>query len=91
MTSRVRIDAAGRLALPKPVRESFGLKAGSELELLVTGGEITLVPVRDETHLVWEDGLLVHAGAPDRALGRFDPVRADRYARLRRVAGLDNS
>lgn len=87
----MRIDAAGRLALPKPVREGFGLEAGSELELRVTGGEITLVPVRNETRLAWEGGLLVHTGAPDRDLARFEAVRADRKARLRRVAGLDNS
>ena len=86
----MRIDAAGRLMLPKSVRASLVLEAGSELELLLADGAITLVPVRNRRHLVWEDGLLVHTGTPERDLARFDAVRADRHARLRRVAGLDN-
>lgn len=37
-TIRVTIDAAGRIVVPKPVREAMGLRAGSVLEMTLEDG-----------------------------------------------------
>ena len=42
----LRIDKAGRVILPKPVRDRFGLREGTELELLETPDGVVLKPVQ---------------------------------------------
>lgn len=83
MSTTLTIDGAGRLVLPKPVRDHHGLGPGSELELEDTEGEIRLRPVMTHAPLREVHGLLVYTG-------RFsepttDAVRADRRVRLRHV------
>ncbi|MCP9489286.1 MAG: AbrB/MazE/SpoVT family DNA-binding domain-containing protein [Solirubrobacteraceae bacterium MAG38_C4-C5] len=39
---RTTIDAAGRIVVPKPVRDDLGLAAGTELELSVVDGHIEI-------------------------------------------------
>ena len=41
---RVTIDSAGRLVIPKPIRERVGLVAGVEFELREREGRIELEP-----------------------------------------------
>ena len=63
----VIIDKFGRIVIPKVIRDSLGLKAGSELQVQVTEEEtgertIALRPGQDRVALVEEKGLLVHTG-----------------------------
>ena len=58
------VDGAGRIVLPKPLREQFGLKRGSKLDLEVQPDAIVLRPLKYDVTLVEEDGLLVHEGQP---------------------------
>jgi AbrB family looped-hinge helix DNA binding protein len=37
---RTTIDAAGRLVVPKPLREELGFRAGSELDLAAVDGRL---------------------------------------------------
>lgn len=37
---RITIDAAGRIVVPKPMRDDLGLAPGTELELSVVDGRI---------------------------------------------------
>ena len=46
MMTTLTIDGAGRLVLPKPVREELQLSAGDSLELETSENEIVLRPVR---------------------------------------------
>jgi AbrB family looped-hinge helix DNA binding protein len=85
MSTTVTIDGAGRLVLPKPVREHHGLGPGSELELDDTEGDIRLRPVVTRSPLREVHGLLVYTGRFSEETA--DPVRADRQARLRHVTG----
>ncbi|MGH3566236.1 MAG: AbrB/MazE/SpoVT family DNA-binding domain-containing protein [Pseudonocardia sp.] len=50
---KVTIDAAGRVVIPKQVRERLGLTAGSTLEIEELGDHVELPPA-DRT--VWIDG-----------------------------------
>jgi AbrB family looped-hinge helix DNA binding protein len=39
---RITIDPAGRIVVPKPIREQLGLTGGQELEIAVRDGRIEL-------------------------------------------------
>lgn len=48
---RATIDAAGRVVVPKFLREALGLRPGQELELQATDGRLELEPVATPMHL----------------------------------------
>jgi AbrB family looped-hinge helix DNA binding protein len=54
---RSTIDKAGRLVIPKPLRDQLGLRPG-EVELTADGAALRVVPVHDDT-LVEDAGRLV--------------------------------
>ncbi|HME11754.1 MAG TPA: AbrB/MazE/SpoVT family DNA-binding domain-containing protein [Candidatus Acidoferrum sp.] len=62
MTTRITIDKAGRVVLPKPLRNSLQLAAGDELLVETDGNQITLVPVRPEALLRKKQGIWVYHG-----------------------------
>jgi AbrB family looped-hinge helix DNA binding protein len=65
MNTRLIIDKAGRVVIPKPLREELHLEAGDSLEMESTGEQITLRPVRGSGPLTKEHGVWVfHAGQP---------------------------
>lgn len=41
---RTTIDAAGRVVVPKPLRDQLGLSSGQELELSVRDGRLEMEP-----------------------------------------------
>jgi AbrB family looped-hinge helix DNA binding protein len=45
---RATMDKAGRLVIPKPLRDQLGLRPG-EVELTADGAALRLVPVHDDT------------------------------------------
>jgi AbrB family looped-hinge helix DNA binding protein len=65
MTTHLTIDKAGRVVIPRSVREELRLEAGDSLEMESAGEAITLRPVRGTGPLVKEHGVWVfHAGQP---------------------------
>ncbi len=54
---RSTIDKAGRLVIPKPLRDQLGLRPG-DVELTADGAALRLVPVHEDT-LIEADGRLV--------------------------------
>ena len=62
MTTEITIDSAGRVVIPKNVREELRLEAGDKLELHSNGDEISMRPVRSAPSLVKVDGIWVHRG-----------------------------
>jgi AbrB family looped-hinge helix DNA binding protein len=59
MKSHLRIDHAGRVVLPKAVREELGISPGDTLDLLVRGGAVTLRPRGSSNLLLKERGVWV--------------------------------
>jgi AbrB family looped-hinge helix DNA binding protein len=59
MHVRLTIDKAGRIVIPKPLREELHLEPGDDLELESAGEEITLRPVRGTGPLTQEHGVWV--------------------------------
>jgi AbrB family looped-hinge helix DNA binding protein len=59
MATTLTIDGAGRLVLPKPVREELQLSAGDSLELETSENEIVLRPVRGAATMRKKQGVWV--------------------------------
>jgi AbrB family looped-hinge helix DNA binding protein len=65
MNARLVLDKAGRVVIPKPLREELHLQPGDALEMESGGEQITLRPVRGAGPLTKEHGVWVfHAGKP---------------------------
>jgi len=63
MNRRLTSDRAGRIVVPKPLREELHLEPVDSLELESAGEQITLRPVRGTAPLKKEHGVWVfHSG-----------------------------
>lgn len=89
MKSHLVLDRAGRVIIPKPLREALNLEPGDALELDVRAGdEITLRPVRGTGPLTKEQGVWVfRTGQPLTALETDDALRRIRDERDRANRG----
>jgi AbrB family looped-hinge helix DNA binding protein len=56
------IDQAGRVVLPKPIRDALGLLPGTKVDISAYGAGVQVVPAGRTARLVEEDGVLVAAG-----------------------------
>jgi len=56
---RITIDAAGRIVIPKPLRERLGLSAGEALELREREGRLEIEPLPTPMSLVPRRGGVV--------------------------------
>jgi AbrB family looped-hinge helix DNA binding protein len=63
---KATMDHAGRMVIPKPIREAAGLRPGQPLEVAYRDGRIEIEPPATEVRLIRKGKLLVaHAtGAP---------------------------
>jgi len=57
---RATIDKAGRLVIPKPLRDQLGLQPG-EVEVTADGATLRVAPIHDD-NLVEVDGRLIVPG-----------------------------
>jgi AbrB family looped-hinge helix DNA binding protein len=88
MVSRLTLDKAGRIVLPKPVRDELQLRAGDTLELESSGEEITLRPARGNAQLHKKRGVWVfRAGEPLTTEMVETAVRDTREERHRQIVG----
>jgi AbrB family looped-hinge helix DNA binding protein len=60
MNATLTIDKAGRVVIPKAVRDEMRLDPGDSLEVEANGDTITLRPVRSATRLRKERGIWVY-------------------------------
>ena len=58
----ITIDKAGRVVIPKSIRDRLNLFPGSELEIDVDGNGINLAVCSAETKLIEKKGVLVFDG-----------------------------
>jgi AbrB family looped-hinge helix DNA binding protein len=88
MAMKVALDKLGRIVLPKPLRERYGLRAGTDLEVTERAGEFVLRPTPDGPSLVNENGIWVHQGVPQRAIDILKEIEKDRDEQIRQSGGL---
>jgi len=60
VNDRLTIDKAGRIVLPKPLRDELRLEAGDTLKMETSGEEITLRPARGNAQLRKKRGVWVY-------------------------------
>ncbi len=83
MNATITVDKAGRVVLPKPVRDKLQLQAGDSLELDSSGGEIVLRPIRRTVQMRLRDGIWVfRTGQPISAASVNETIRQARDERL---------
>jgi len=83
MERTVTIDAAGRLVIPKPLRDRLRLEAGTRLFISEEEGRLVLSVERAEPRLADRDGFLVLELEP-KAVSAAD-VRDVREERMREL------
>ena len=59
---KTSMDSAGRVVVPKPLRDALGLTAGSTVDISRYGAGLQLVPTGRTARLVDESGVLVATG-----------------------------
>jgi AbrB family looped-hinge helix DNA binding protein len=90
MSVKTRIDRAGRLVIPKELRDRYGLEEGTEVEVIAVPDGITLVPARSERRLVRVGRVVaIDTGAEKAPAQAFDIDRA-RTEQLTRKGGLSS-
>jgi len=88
MNARISIDRAGRLVLPKPVREQLQLEPGESLELESFEDHIVLRPVRPNAQMYKKQGVWVfRGGGPLKASTVRETIRRVRNERDQAVLG----
>jgi AbrB family looped-hinge helix DNA binding protein len=88
MITTMTIDKAGRVVLPKPVREELQLAPGDSLELESSEDQIILRPARGNGRMYKKQGVWVfHAGVPLTTETVNRTVRRVRLERERQIMG----
>lgn len=84
----LKIDKAGRIVVPRALRERLGLRAGTDLEVSETSEGMVLRRVSENSALVEEDGFLVHQGMSPRVFDWARHIEEQRAERQKQVSGL---
>ena len=79
---RTTIDRAGRLVIPRPLRDRIGLAPGGEVELTLDGAAVRIEPVAGHKLKEVGDRLVIPAtGTPLSADAVRELIDADRHGR----------
>ena len=82
---KTTIDAAGRLVVPKSLRDQFHLTPGSELEIEPMSDGVIIRQADRGPALVNHDGVLVHHGPQTTDLDIAAFMRRERESQARNV------
>jgi AbrB family looped-hinge helix DNA binding protein len=87
VNGKATLDRAGRLVLPKPVREALRVDAGDSFDVTTDGDRVILSPVRIRPGLQKERGIWVYrSGKPSNA-SIPDLIDETRRQRSRELTG----
>ena len=84
----ITIDKAGRIVLPKRIRERFDLRAGTKLELEERQEGLILKPAEQNPSMVRRNGVWVHLGKAPAGFRWNAIVDDEREERAKEVSGL---
>jgi AbrB family looped-hinge helix DNA binding protein len=93
MSSTVEIDKAGRIVVPKKLREALHLTPGTRLKVERTGEKLMLEADFPEPRLEMRDGMWVMVGGPPTTAEEANEVLRqgydDRHKRIMEGSGLE--
>lgn len=81
----LKIDRAGRIVVPKPIRQRLGLHPNTEIELVEQADGVLLRPMEQKPSMIKRNGRWVHTGKidPNYDLSKLiDDVREERIRDL---------
>jgi AbrB family looped-hinge helix DNA binding protein len=87
MNAKTAIDKAGRIVLPKRLRDELQLQPGDELELRSEAGRIVLLPLQLQTALTQEDGIWIFRSGSTGGTSLRELIDDDRERRARELLG----
>jgi AbrB family looped-hinge helix DNA binding protein len=86
MSITITLGKAGRLVVPKAIRDSLGLHEGSRLKLEIHGGKLQAAPEPDPVSIEINDGFpVIQSGPPLKRGNIVQAIKADREARDGRI------
>jgi AbrB family looped-hinge helix DNA binding protein len=90
MNTTLTVDKAGRVVLPKPLRDKMQLSAGDSLALESSGDQIVLRPVRGSATMRQKQGIWVfRTGQPISSASVDETIRELREERERGALGVE--
>lgn len=81
------MDGAGRVTLPKAVRDRLGLHGGGELEMTETPEGVVLRAAQLEPSMIEKHGMWIHTGKIPAGYDILKAIDEDREERMRRAWG----
>ena len=86
MSTTIPMDKAGRIVLPKPIRDRMRLRPGSTFAVEVHADHLRLRPLERDAPLVKDGGWWVHRGSTTDAEALTSVVERHRGERLEDLA-----
>jgi len=84
----INVDSAGRIVLPKHIRERLRIHSGCALSLEESAEGILLRPIRRRASLILKRGLLLHTGEAAKGYDWGRIVEDQREERIQDISGL---
>ena len=91
MNATAEIDKSGRLVVPKKLRESLHLVAGTRVTLRLNGNEIVIALEAKPRGLYLDRGTLVYDAGPLAPINVLEWIKRDREARLDHLMGTSGN
>ena len=91
---KTTIDRAGRVVIPKSIRDRAGLQAGTEIDIRLDNGVVEISQPLPQGRVIEREGFLLwEAGEPptgDDVLDAIQQDREDRMQEIMRRSGLED-
>jgi len=85
----ITIDHAGRMVVPKSIRDALNLTSGTRLEIETDGNEIRLRVAGLEPSLLQKDAILIHHGSEKSTLDLAAFIRKEREQHAQKEGQTD--